>query len=146
MDKELCPRRSRPSLLVAMTTFCRNVIVILPMLLPMGAVAQDIALPSGQSVTLYDVVLEPETARFRFLAPAIDPLGEGRTYEDVMDDFQVLCDSYALPALSQAGKDVPDIVISLSDREVTFGTADPSATQFFEPFSVQDGHCSKEDF
>ena len=45
------------------------------LMLATGAQADPVITPSGLSVTLYDVVLETEVARFRYLAPAIDPAG-----------------------------------------------------------------------
>jgi len=122
------------------------------MMLVMMAVpcwAEDIALPSGQSVTLFDVVLEegpPRVARLRFLAPDIDPAGAALTYAAVAPDFVYLCDSYGLPALAANDWQVDEIVISMSDREVAFGVATPEATQYFEPFTVVDGHCAQAQF
>ncbi len=113
-----------------------------------SALAQSIALPSGQTVTLIDVIVEdaPPVARFRFLAPAIDPAGDALTYDRVRDDFAVLCDAYAVPAMAQAGVTVREVVVSMSDRVVEFGVASPDATQYFEPFSVQEGRCIWEQF
>ena len=110
--------------------------------------AQEISLPSGLTVILHDVIMDaaPEVARFRFLAPAINPEAEALSYDAVADDFQVLCDSYALPALVEAGQSVVEIVITLMDRPVTFGEISPEATQFFEPFSVASGTCIWEQF
>lgn len=112
------------------------------------AAAQEIVLPSGQTVSFVEVIIEeaPPVARFRFLAPEIDPAGAGRTYEEVMADFPVLCSDYALPAVKAAALDVPEIVISLADRPVAFGVATPEATQYFEPFSIADGTCIWEQF
>lgn len=118
------------------------------MALPVAAQQQPIPLPSGQSVTFVDVIVEadPPVARFRFLAPDIDPAGRGLTYEEVREDFPVLCADYALPAVLQSGLQVPEVVISLADRPVVFGELTPEATQFFEPFSVADGTCIWEQF
>lgn len=134
-----------------MTIFhCRGAIAGLAAGLCLGssALAQTITLPSGQTVALIDVIVEdaPPVARFRFLAPAIDPAGDGLTYDRVRDDFVVLCDAYAVPAMVEAGVTVPEVVVSMSDRVVEFGVASPNATQYFEPFSVQNGRCIWEQF
>jgi hypothetical protein len=123
-------------------------VILLSVVAAGPVMAQDIALPSGQTVTLMGVIVEdaPAVARFRFLAPAIDPAGAGLTYEAVRDDFAVLCNDYVVPALVQSGLEVPEVVVSLSDREVEFGVAAPEATQFFEPFSLRDGRCIWEQF
>ncbi len=116
-------------------------------LLATSASAQDITLPSGQSLSFFDVRTDdPGSFRFRFLAPDLDPAGRGLTYDDVMADFPVLCETYALPALAAAGQVATEIVISLMDRPVEFGVATPEATQMFEPYTVQDGHCIGEQF
>jgi hypothetical protein len=109
--------------------------------------AQSITAPSGQELTLYDVILEPESgyARFRFLAPAIGGAG-ALGHEAVFPDFQWLCDSVALPELLDGGWSAAQIVITLSDREVDQGVMDPEAVQFFEGFSVAEGACIWEPF
>ncbi len=126
----------------------KGLAVIVLAMLAGRAVAQEITLPSGLRVSLHDVIMDaaPELARFRFIAPAIDPGGDALTYQAVADDFQVLCDTYALPALRQAGQSVAEIVITLMDRPVAFGEIAPGATQFFEPFSVATGACIWEQF
>ena len=110
--------------------------------------AQEIDLPSGQSVSFVEVIVEedPPVARFRFLAPDIDPAGRGLSYEDVMADLAVLCSDFALPAIVQSGLEIPELVISLADRPVEFGVPTPEATQYFEPFSIADGSCIWEQF
>jgi hypothetical protein len=107
-----------------------------------------IEVPSGQTITLIDVILnapgsEGVTARFRFLAPNITPDGD---FDLAVADMQHLCDTYALP---RVGDNVPkpqQIVISLSDRVVEFGEADADATQFFEAFSIDTGICVWEPY
>jgi hypothetical protein len=99
--------------------------------------------PSGQSVTLYDVVLEPDDgiARFRYLTPAIDPAGQGLTHDDVVGDFEWLCETYAIPGLIAAEKTAAHVIITFSDREVEFGVATPEATQFIESYTVEGTTC-----
>lgn len=121
-------------------TFSRIIcLAILSGITAAPALAQ-LEVPSGQSVTLYDLILEEEVARFRFLAPALGgdaPLG----YAEVADDFAHLCAAYALPAL-EANEITPrQIVISMSDRETVFGEAMPDAIQLFEAFRLSDGLC-----
>ena len=52
-----------------------------------------------------------------------------------------LCNTYALPRVPNQGPRPSQIIISLSDRPVEFGTADPEATQFFEAYAVEDEAC-----
>lgn len=109
------------------------------------AAAQDIVPPSGQPVTLFDVVLEPDTsvARFRFLAPA---LAQGTPFEAVQGDFPWLCANVAVPALAANDWTVAQVIVSLSDREVALGATDPDAIQFFEGFRVDDAACLWEPY
>lgn len=102
-------------------------------------------MPSGQDVTLYDVILEESTAtaRFRFLLPA---LGEGLSYAEVEADFAQLCAGYALPALIENDWEAQAVIITLSDRETEFGRANSEAVQFFEAFRIADGQCEWERF
>ncbi|NCT11973.1 MAG: hypothetical protein GW767_04385 [Rhodobacterales bacterium] len=107
-----------------------------------AACAQGVTTPSGQEVTLFDVRVEDAgVVRFRFLAPAIDPAGQGLVFDDVAGDFGWLCETVALPALAQSGRPAQQVVISLSDREVAFGQAAPEATQFFEAYALDGSTC-----
>lgn len=110
-----------------------------------------VPVPSGQVVTWLDTVQgEPGpaglTMRFRFIAPAIAREGGTVTPEQAQADMQALCDGFALDRVPLNGPQPGQIVISLSDRPVEFGAADPEATQFFEAYSVIDGTCVWEVF
>ena len=118
------------------------------------AIAQDqtgeaVPVPSGQVVTLQDVISDvagPEglTLRFRFIAPAI---GAGDVAADAASaDMQHLCDSYALPRVSDFGPVPSQIVISLSAAPVAFGASAPDVVQFFESYSIDGGKCRWEMF
>ncbi|NBD30383.1 MAG: hypothetical protein GVY31_10160 [Alphaproteobacteria bacterium] len=106
--------------------------------------AQDVAVPSGQPLSLLEVRLDeaPDVARFRFLAPDLDARG----FEAVADDFAVLCADFALPALAASDVAVEKLVISMSSQDVPFGEVAPDVTQFFEVFGVQNGDCIWEAF
>ena len=107
--------------------------------------AQDLTLPSGQTVTLAEVIFEEDgaLARFRFLAPRI---GADLTFPDVADDFPWLCEQAILPALAVAEAAPERVVISMADRPVEFGEITPDAIQFFEAFRLSDGACIWEEF
>ena len=109
--------------------------------------AQQVSVPSGLDIALYDVILEPanQTARFRFLAPQIG-IENGATFTDVVPDLQYLCDKIVVPGLAENGWTDGDVVISLSASEVEFGVASPEVVQYFQPFSIQAGACMWEDF
>lgn len=101
--------------------------------------------PSGQPVTLYDLVIEAEAglARFRFLMPG---LAQGLDHAAVAADLPWLCENVALPELEANGWSVGTVVISVGDRTVPLGEMDPEAVQFFEAFRVTDGTCILEVF
>lgn len=105
----------------------------------------EIAVPSGQAVSLQDVIWNvpgPEgmTLRFRFVAPGIAP-GGGVDFDTAAADMQFLCDSFALPRIAAQGPHPEQVIISLSDVALAFGEAAPEATQFFEAFRIEDGAC-----
>ncbi|MCU0908542.1 MAG: DUF6497 family protein [Rhodobacteraceae bacterium] len=109
--------------------------------------ADDVVLPSGQTVTLQETLRDTAgpaglTDRFRFLAPWL----AGVAYEDIAPDIQWLCDTVALPRVASSVPPPVQVVLSVSDRPVPFGASDPDATQFFESFTVTDGTCVVELF
>ena len=112
-------------------------------------VAQEVAVPSGAPMMLYDVRLEvepQEVARFRFVSAAIDPAGEGRTFGDLVDDLQFICEQVVVPSLAANDWAGEAVVISVSSRETEFGVYDDSITQFFQPYRIADGACMWEEF
>ncbi|MEL7093095.1 MAG: DUF6497 family protein [Pseudomonadota bacterium] len=102
-------------------------------------------LPSGQSVTLSEVLIDrvedEDWLRFRFVAPEIARSGGSLGYADAEGDFAVLCDDLARPYMAEQGLSAAVVVISLMDRPVPFGQPDPDATQFFEAYRIEDGAC-----
>lgn len=117
----------------------------------MAGGGQKIAVPSGQDITLLDVIWNvpgPEglTLRFRFLAPQIAREGGTIDYETASEDMLHLCQSYALSEMNRFGPVPVQIVISLSDRPVPFGETMPEATQFFEAYTIENGSCIWEMF
>lgn len=110
-----------------------------------------VAVPSGQSVTLLDVIRDapgPDgpALRFRFLAPAIARDGGTVDFDTAISDMLHLCQSYVAPRLAEFGTAPGQVIISLSDVAVPFGAAAPEATQFFESFRIADGDCIWEPF
>ena len=119
----------------------------LPLWLALAGVASateepPIEVPSGQDVRFLDSVVDaPGTGlvyRFRFVAPE---LGRSVDFDLAAPDMEHLCNTYALPRVPNQGPRPSQIIISLSDRPVEFGTADPEATQFFEAYAVVDEAC-----
>ncbi len=109
-----------------------------------------ITLPSGQSVTLIEVIWEPQPqpaelwARFRFLAPGIADADLG--FDAAGADMLALCREQALPAIAAAGRTVDQVVISLSAEAIGFGETNPDVRQYFEAFRLVAGDCILESF
>ena len=103
--------------------------------------------PSGQAVTLQEVLIDDTPGevwlRFRFLAPEI---ADGVAYDVAAADIDHLCKVVALPYIAEYRLTPVRIVISLADREVPFGMADPDATQFFEAYRQEGDLCILEEF
>lgn len=110
-----------------------------------------IAVPSGQPVTLQDVIWNEAgpnglTLRFRFVAPQIARDSGSVDAETASADMMALCNAFALPRIAELGPQPGQVIISLSDRALPFGETVPEATQFFEAFSIEDGTCIWEMF
>ncbi len=105
-----------------------------------------ITVPSGQKVTLLDVITNipgPNgmAARFRFLAPGIARKGGKVNADTAARDMDFLCQTYALKRIANIGPQPSQIIISMSDQDVPFGESHPEATQFFNSYSLKDGTC-----
>lgn len=112
--------------------------------------AQQVQVPSGQSVTLNEVLIDERPGetwvRFRFIAPDIARNGEAINYDVAAPDMDHLCETLALAYLQQYELTPTRVVISLSDRVVPFGTPTPEATQFFEAYRPETTRCIWEEF
>lgn len=112
--------------------------------LPAGA--QD--LPSGQSVTLHDSMLEVQAANneiwlvLRYVAPAIQKeANNALTYADVAKDMDELCLYDGIEAWSRTEADVAQIMIVLMDQPVGRGIPNPEVTQFISAYLPTDAGC-----
>jgi hypothetical protein len=122
-----------------------------PQTTPSTAGDEAITAPSGQTVSLREVVWNspgPEglTIRFRFVAPGIAAEGGTVDFDTASADMLWLCQTVALPRVANTGPTPAQIVISLSDRDVPFGQPAPEATQFFEAYSIEGGVCTWDVF
>ncbi len=128
----------------------RGCILGLVLIATPGWAEQPIETPSGQTVSLSEILLDENPGelwvRFRFLAPQIARGPDAIGPESAAADMQVLCDEMAAPYLVDNEIEPARIVVSFSDRVVPFGQPDPDATQFFELFSFQNGACIWEEF
>lgn len=103
--------------------------------------------PSGQPVVFVESILDPAgtaglTARFRFVAPNIAPELGHIDFDTALADMDHLCISFALPRTqTNTGPQPVQIVVSMADRSVEFGTSAPDATQFFESYVIENGAC-----
>lgn len=118
---------------------------------PALAETAPIALPSGRSVVFSDSVWgQPGpaglTVRFRFLEPDLAAVVAAAPYDELEADMAFLCEHYALDRISNLGPQPAMVMISISDRPVAFGDADPEVTQIFEAYRPEDGACIWEGF
>ncbi|GAA6200603.1 DUF6497 family protein [Aquicoccus sp. SU-CL01552] len=106
-----------------------------------------IAVPSGQEVTLHEVLIDDAPGarwvRFRFVAPRA---GVPALREIAGADMNHLCAEFALPYLAEQGIEAARVVISLSERAVPFGTAAPDVPQFFDLYRPEGGACIWDGF
>ncbi|WP_291240572.1 DUF6497 family protein [Gemmobacter sp.] len=113
--------------------------------------AEALSVPSGQPVTLQDVIRSEDgpvgaALRFRFVAPQIAREGGNVDFETASADMADLCQRFALPRMAELGGAPRQIIISLAAAEVPFGETAPEVTQFFESFRVENGTCIWEMF
>lgn len=124
--------------------------VIAPVELLCAAESSSISVPSGQAVTLSEVLLDDGPgelwARFRFIAPEIARAGGRVSAQQAAPDMDHLCADLALPYLRAQQLQPAKVVISLSDRLVPFGQQDAGATQFFELYRPDGAQCIWEAF
>ena len=113
--------------------------------------ADPIAVPSGQGVTLHEVITDARgvdglTMRFHFIAPALGS-EDGFDPDATLLDMEHLCRSYALPRLrSGTGPAPAHVVVGLADRPVPLGEVDPEAVQLFEAFRIEGEDCVADIF
>ena len=106
-----------------------------------------VEVPSGRDLSLIDVITNAPgpvgaTARFRFLAPGLQP----QDLEAASADMQVVCDSYALERTDGMVPAPQQIIITFMSAAVPFGEAAPDVVQFFESYRAENGACVWEVF
>jgi hypothetical protein len=111
---------------------------------------QALVVPSGQEITLGEVLIDDSQGdtwvRFRFVAPSIGTDKADTAQAAAALDMDYLCEYLALPYLAEYALTATRVVISLSDREVPFGVTNPDATQYFEAYRPENTTCIWEAF
>lgn len=101
----------------------------------------DPVVPSGQYLRYFDTLMEPpedKILRVRFLAPEIKD--QGRSFEEVAQDMEYLCQEVILPHLDRPG--LPEkIIVSFMAEPVEFGIMAPKVTQYFESYKIEADIC-----
>ncbi|WP_370401889.1 DUF6497 family protein [Sulfitobacter sp. JB4-11] len=122
--------------------------LLLAVLALVAAPALAVDVPSGQAVTLHEVLIDEvgteAWVRFRFVTPGIAREGGTVDYDTAAQDMDHLCESLAIPYIGEFALMADVIVISLADRITEFGVADPDATQFIEAYRAEGDTCSWE--
>ncbi len=116
------------------------------MVLPTVMQAETVAVPSGQPVQFIELLRDADgseglTLRFRFLAPEIARETGHISIDAALEDIESLCAEFAAPRVATMQPAPEQIVISLMDRAVEFGSTNPDATQFFEAYRIENGTC-----
>lgn len=139
-----CPEQRRP-FARSLLPFARNLLRGVTALALVSASAHASDLPSGQSATLHEVLIDTVNdapwLRFRFVTPAIARDGGTVSYAEAEPDMAHLCQTLALPYLDEHNLTGEVIVISFADRITEFGVQNPDATQFFEAYRIENGTC-----
>jgi len=116
-----------------------------------AAAAQEEALrlPSGLEARPYEVLTNRPSGggliyRFRYVAEGFAAGAE--RFDEIGADLAWLCETHALPRVSNIGPQPRQVVISLADRESEFGVHDEAVTQVFEAYRIEGDHCIWEMF
>ena len=107
--------------------------------------------PSGQALVLWEVVWERVSggdtqAVLRFIAPAVARDGGGVDAAAAQVDLDWLCATHAAPLVALPAAHSDSVVVTLMDRPVPRGVADPEATQYFGLYRIEGGDCLPQDF
>jgi hypothetical protein len=110
------------------------------------AMAERVAVPSGQPVEFVERLIEADnfdgmTWRFRFVAPQIARDGGTMSLETTIADMDALCAGFALSRFNANGVLPKQVIISFADKRTEYGIAAPDVTQFFEAYAVENGTC-----
>ncbi len=138
-----------------------------------AGLAPNPSVPSGQTVTLHEVLLErrgdTHQVVLRYLAPAIARASRTVDFDLAEPDMDALCATSGLAAAANAAATAaataatnaagasregdasgPDavnrILVTLMDRPVERGVADPSVSQFNNLYRPENGRCIWEAF
>jgi hypothetical protein len=112
----------------------------------LGARAQEIQVPSGQPLTLYEqLVIAPER-RILYLG-MLAPLLGGDTpirFDRASLDLDAICGLLGLPLAHQAtigGDAIDEVVVRLMERPIDYGTTDLEAAQYVNAYDISSGTC-----
>jgi len=134
-----------------------------------AGLAPNPSVPSGQTVTLHEVLLErrgdTHQVVLRYVAPAIARASRTVDFDLAEPDMDALCATSGLAAAANAAATAattaagvsregdasgPDavnrILVTLMDRPVERGVADPSVSQFNNLYRPENGRCIWEAF
>lgn len=108
-------------------------------------------LPSGHEARLAEVIWgtpgpSGQTVRFRFIDEALGNRVAREGFVDAEADMAHLCAAVAVPEIGQSAQAPGQIIISISDRYLPLGEADPEAVQLFEAYRLEAGACVWEGF
>jgi hypothetical protein len=126
----------------------RTLVLLLSLTLAGAAAASRVLVPSGNEVTLQEVLWQEGEeigtlwVRLRFVAPGL----AGMAYEHALSDLDALCLQVAVPEVEGDNRDPDLVIVSLAERAAPFGEFDPDMEQVFEAYRVEDGLCFSEDF
>ncbi|MBT0956017.1 hypothetical protein IV417_01340 [Alphaproteobacteria bacterium KMM 3653] len=114
-----------------------------------GMPAQAQELPAGWA-QLYDVQFVAVSGGgvpalvLRYLAPEIGREGGSLSYDDVAPELDEICNGdgiLAAASVAALGQPIAEIVVTVMDRPIEWGTADPEATMFREAYLLGEEGC-----
>lgn len=119
-------------------------------LAPGLAAAQGV--PSGQPLALWEIRWERVEGTdavqviLRAIAPQIARDSGTVDYDGAQADMDWLCANHGLTLADMPYGRATQVIVNLMDSPIPRGQTNPSVTQFYSAYSIQDDTCIWEDF
>ena len=114
--------------------------------LALPAHAYDLAVPSGQIVTLDEQLVVPPENRILYLGFTAPSIGGDYavTFDRASLDMDQLCEVVGIPEAGRLigeGMRIDEVVIRLMERLIPYGEVDPDAAQYLNAYDISGGNC-----
>ncbi len=108
--------------------------------------AYDLAVPSGQIVTLDEQLVVPPDDRILYLGFSAPSIGGDYavSFERASRDMDLLCETIAIPEAGKLigqGVLIDEVVVRFMERLIPYGEVDPDVAQYLNAYDISGGTC-----